>query len=278
MTPGPGLAAEVAAVDGVEVLRWPGLVDLGVDAVVTGRAGGVSVGPYDGLNLGLHVGDDPDAVRENRRRAAAVLGAGLDDVVAYRQVHGREVAVVGPADRGRGARVHDDTVPEADALVTAAPGVVLAVLVADCLPVLLVDPAARVLGCVHAGWRGTVADVVGATVAAMVELGARPVDVVALLGPAVPPERYQVGEEVAAGARDRFGPVVGQVLLPDPDPGRWRFDLWEANARLLVAAGVPADNVARSGALPTGDGRFFSDRAQRPCGRFGLLATLRPAP
>jgi len=95
-------------------LTWPVLEDGGVSAVVTERGGGVSTGPYASLNLGLHVGDDPAAVVENRRRAAALVGAGLDDLVFCNQTHGREVVVVTNADRGRGARTVDDAIPGAD--------------------------------------------------------------------------------------------------------------------------------------------------------------------
>lgn len=269
------LACERRSTGGLDVLAWPGLEALGIDVVVPERGGGVSTGPYASLNLGLHVGDDEGAVRENRRRTAAVLGAGLDDLVFCNQTHGRVVVTVSDADRGRGARTQDDAIGGADAMVTTTPGVVLAVLVADCVPIVLVDPEARVLACVHAGWRGTVAGVAGAAVEVMVGLGARPADVVALIGPAVPPERYQVGADVAVAAEACFGPDVDAVLLPDDEPDHWRFDLWSANERLLVRAGVPAANVSRAGALPTGDGRFFSDRAERPCGRFAALARLR---
>lgn len=246
----------------------------GVDAVVTERTGGVSTGPYASLNLGLHVGDDPAAVVENRRRAAALLPADLDDLVFCEQAHGRVVVTVGPADRGRGTRSLNDAVPAADALVTTSPEVVLAVLVADCVPIALVDPHAGVVAAVHAGWRGTTADVAGAAVAAMVAAGASPDRIVAALGPAVPPERYQVGPEVAAAA-EQAG--LAAALRPDSRPDRWRFDLWAANEALLVRAGVPAANVSRTAAVPTGgNGPFFSDRVARPCGRFALLARLRP--
>jgi YfiH family protein len=231
-----------------------------VEHVFTTRHGGVSTGPYESLNLGLHVGDDPDAVVENRRRAAALLGASLDDLVLCTQTHGRTVIEVGVDDRGRVAG-------EADALVTRAPGVVLAVLVADCVPILLADAEAGVVACVHAGWRGTVADVVGATVDAM---GTDPAHLTARLGPAVRPERYQVGHDVfdAATAIGLDG-----ALRDDPEPDHWRFDLWSANETLLRRAGVTA--IDRTDAVATGDA-YFSDRAVRPCGRFGLLAVLRP--
>ena len=245
---------------------------LAVEAMVTTRDGGVSSGPYASLNLGLHVGDDPSRVIENRRRAAAALGLDLGQCVFAHQTHGREVAVVGAADRGRGT-TRPEGAPACDALVTATPGVGLAIMVADCVPLVLFEPQARVLAVVHAGWKGTVARVAEAAVEAMARLGAARAAVVAGLGPAVEPARYQVGDEVAGAARGAFGAGVDDLLAPD-GPGHWRFDLWAANRRVLVEAGVPAAQIE---VAPVGTGRgtqFFSDRAERPCGRFAALARL----
>jgi len=256
---------------GLRVLAWPALDGQGAEAIVTTRDGGVSAGVYATLNLSFSVGDEPGNVVENRRRAAAAIGAGLGDLVFARQVHGAAVRVVTGADRG-GAAVSGGTVGDADALVTSEPGPVLAVLVADCVPVVLYDPRARVLACVHAGWRGTVARATGAALAAMETLGARRADVRAGIGPAIGPDRYQVGAEVADAARDGLGPF----LRPD-GAGAWLFDLWAANRFLLREAGVPDRNIHVAG-VPTGPapGLFFSDRTARPCGRFAALARLRP--
>jgi copper oxidase (laccase) domain-containing protein len=127
----------------LELMTWHGLG--GLDAFVTTRAGGVSTGPYESLNLSLSVGDDPRAVLENRRRAATAIGADLGDFIFIRQVHGAGVRVVGAADRGTGTLAHDQHVPEGDVLVTADPSVVLAILTADCVPIVLHDPQAGVL-------------------------------------------------------------------------------------------------------------------------------------
>lgn len=264
---------------GLDVLTWPSLDGRGVDTCVTTRAGGVSTGRYASLNLGLHVGDEPAAVVENRRRAAAAIGCVLDDLVFARQVHGREVAVVTAADRGSGARGEAGAV-EADALVTTTPEVGLAIMVADCVPLVLVDQGAGVLAVVHAGWRGTVARVAEAAVRAMADLGADPGAVVAGIGPAIPADRYQVGDEVADAARACFAADPGGtdgVLRPDRT-GRWTFDLGAANHRVLTAAGVPADAIEVTPVGTGGDSPFFSDRAARPCGRFAALARLRPGP
>lgn len=266
-------AADPVPVADVVALRWGVFDGQPVEAVVTGRDGGVSVGVYGSLNLSLGVGDDPALVVENRRRAAAAVGLDLGDVVFAHQVHGRDVAVVGDADRGRGTRTVDDA-PAADALVTATPGLGLAVMVGDCVPIVLVDPVAQVVAAVHAGWRGTVARVTDAAVAAMESLGADPARILAGLGPAITADRYQVGDEVADAARDCFGGDVDGVVRPD-GTGRWTFDLWAANVRLLTEAGVPAAQIEVS-PVGTGPGTpFFSDRSARPCGRFAALVRLR---
>ena len=271
---------------GLTVLTFPVLDGRGVDAVVTTTAGGVSTGPYESLNLGLHVGDDPDAVVENRRRAARALGLELDDLVFCNQTHGRMVVRVDEQDRGLGTTSTADAIQGADALVTTTPGVGLGVLVADCAPIVL-HHAAGAVATVHAGWRGTVARVAEAAVEVLcAATGEGPDGIVAGIGPAIPADRYQVGDEVADAARDCFGrDDLDAVLKPDPDPapdaaGRWRFDLWAANARVLAEAGVPAGAVAvaahATGPSPDGPASFFSDRATRPCGRFAVLARLAP--
>jgi purine-nucleoside/S-methyl-5'-thioadenosine phosphorylase / adenosine deaminase len=258
---------------GLRVLAWPALDAYPVDALVTTRHGGVSAGAYATLNLSFGVGDRPEDVLENRRRAAAALGAGLADFALGSQVHGAVARVVTRADRGRGAAVADAGVGEADALVTSDPGTVVGAMVADCVPILLYDPGAHVIACVHAGWRGTVAGVTGAALDAMVALGTRPGDVIAGIGPAIGPDRYQVGEEVAQAVCERFGERAGQVIRAD-GTGRWLCDLWSANKLLLREAGVAGDNV-HVAAVPTG-ADFFSNRSARPCGRFALFARLRP--
>jgi hypothetical protein len=262
-------------VAGLELLTWDALDGQGADAFVTARPGGVSAGPYESLNLGLGVGDDPAAVAANRHRLAAAVGAGLGDFVFTRQVHGAGVRVVTAADAGTGALALDESVPEGDVLVTADPSVVLAILTADCVPIVLLDPAARVLACVHAGWRGTVARACAAAVTAMTSLGAVPDRIIAGIGPAIAADRYQVGAEVAQAARDAFS-FVDAVIRPD-GTGRWLFDLPAANRRVLRECGLRDGNIHLTQHV-TGTGVFFSDRSARPCGRLALVARLRPNP
>ena len=271
----------------LRLLTWPALDASGADAAVTARYGGVSSGVYTSLNLSLSVGDDPASVLENRRRLAAGFGARPADFVFAGQVHGAGVQVVGEADRGNGAFSLDDVIPATDALVTRSPGVVLAILTADCVPIVLHDPVAGVLACVHAGWRGTVAGVSAAAVAAMQTLGCHPADVIAGIGPAIPAARYQVGTDVHRAVTQAFGSAP--FIRPDAVPDRWLLDLWSANRLVLTEAGVPASQIhiteiptgpsAPTGPTkptgPAGPGYFFSDRSARPCGRLALIARLR---
>ncbi|TQJ87493.1 peptidoglycan editing factor PgeF [Streptomyces sp. SLBN-31] len=163
----------------------------GAHFAFTDRWGGVSAVPYEELNLGGAVGDDPDAVRTNRELAAKSLGLDPANVVWMNQVHGAEVAVVdGPWG--------ESPVPEVDAIVTTRRGLALAVLTADCTPVLLADPVAGVVAAAHAGRPGMVAGVVPAALRAMTELGADPARIVARTGPAVCGRCYEVPEEMRA--------------------------------------------------------------------------------
>lgn len=258
----------------LEVLTWPAFEDCGIDAFVTTRDGGTSPGRYASLNLGLHVGDDDVHVLRNRTRVADALGASLDDFVFCEQAHRPNVLVVTDEYRGRGARSLADAIPGTDALVTTVPGIVLVVMVADCVPLVLHDPVAGVLACVHAGWGGTVRGVTPAAVETMRRLGSAPGDIIAGIGPAILPERYQVGEDVRQAAAAEFGDQVDEVLHPD-GTGKWTFDLWRANALQLSTAGVP-DGQVHLAAVGTGPGTpFFSHRAENPCGRVAAVARLR---
>ncbi|MBQ0999900.1 MULTISPECIES: peptidoglycan editing factor PgeF [Streptomyces] len=163
----------------------------GAHFAFTDRWGGVSAAPYEELNLGGAVGDDPGAVGANRERAATSLGLDPGDVVWMNQVHGTDVAVVdGPWG--------DAPVPEVDAIVTTRRGLALAVLTADCVPVLLADPVAGIAAAAHAGRPGMIAGVVPAAVAAMTRLGADPARIVARTGPTVCGRCYEVPEEMRA--------------------------------------------------------------------------------
>jgi polyphenol oxidase len=258
----------------VRFLDWPESVALGAAVAITTRHGGVSEGPHGSLNLGLHVGDDHERVLVNRERAARAFGVELDDLVFAEQVHGAGSAVVGTPERGRGTRGMDDAISSTDILLTTAPDTTLAILVADCVPIALLDPDARVLAVVHAGWRGTAAQASTLALGAMGALGARPEQVIAFIGPGAHPAHYQVDTEVyrALAAAVAPHPLPPDVARPD-GPGHWKVDLMAANRQQLLLAGVTHGHILDCG-VTTADDDYFSDRAARPCGRFALLARL----
>ncbi len=156
------------------------------------RAGGVSDGLYRGLNVGLGSNDDREKVMENRRRVAAWFGQPVEKLATVHQIHSPDVVVVDGS--------YDGARPEADALVTATPGIVLGVLAADCGPILFADPENRVIGAAHAGWKGALTGVLENTIAAMEKLGAKRDTIVACLGPSISQASYEVGPEFV----DRF--------------------------------------------------------------------------
>lgn len=248
-----------------------------VTAVVTTRHGGVSAGPYGRLNLGGHVGDDPAAVTENRRRLAAELGVARLTIADQR--HTARVAVVDARLAGRG---HDGAadataaLAATDAMVTDVPGAALAVLVADCAPVVLYDPVRRVAGVAHSGRAGTVKGVVPETIRAMAAAyGTDPGDLLVGIGPAIGAASYEIGAAEAAEVAAAFGEDESRLLAPTR-PGHAAFDLTAAIRVQLQAAGVPAANVHDMAVdTRTATDDFFSDRAARPCGRFAAVAVLR---
>jgi polyphenol oxidase len=231
--------------------------------VVSTRAGGRSTGAFAHFNLSAGVGDDPAAVAANRRRLAAAIGV---PVVFLEQVHGVRVATV-DAVPGPG----DPDLPATDAAVTALPGVALAVLAADCVPVLLADPGAGVVGAAHAGRVGAAAGVVPATVAAMTALGARVEAVEVLLGPAVCGACY----EVPAAMRAEVDVALpgSAVRTRRGTPG---LDLRAGLYHQLAALGV-----ARIGADPRctfEDRDLYSHRREGRTGRLAALTWLDPRP
>ncbi len=226
--------------------------ELGVDAFVTDRFGGVSRSPFDALNLGDRVGDDVGDVLENRRRVASAIGVDASGLTIVRQVHGNRVLDAS----------HAAASSEADALFSDDVDVALAVLVADCIPLLLADEGSSRFAVVHAGWRGLHEGVIAATLARFEDAK----NVIAFLGPSISQEGYQVGPEVAT----LFADVAGAVIADDDD--RSRLDLREVATAQLRRLGVRDGHVLRSQQVTDGGEMFFSDRAHRPCGRFALVA------
>ena len=220
------------------------------------RNGGVSEGLFTSLNCGFGSGDDKDKVAENRRRAMAQIDLEGERLVTAYQVHSPDVVEVKqPWDR--------EDAPEADAMVTRERGLALGILTADCVPVLLAEPKAGVVGAAHAGWKGALGGVLEATVAAMKALGGEPRNMVAGIGPAISQRSYEVGPEFPAPFLERDARNA-DFFCPSKRPGHFLFDLKGYVARRLAGIGVstiqtlPCDTCAE-------DERFFSYR--RACHR-----------
>ena len=240
---------------------WP--APPGVRALTTTRYGlGVSQAPFDSFNLGIRCGDDPGAVLENRRQLEVALG--LPSAPHWlRQVHGVEVArfeTPPPAKPG------ESDEPEVDAAVTTTPGSVLAILTADCLPVVFAARDGSEVAAAHAGWRGLADVMLEATVA---EMKTPASDIVAWLGPAAGPDAYEIGEEVF----DAFvsGDAGAVVAFAPTRPGHWKVDLYALARRRLAAVGVT--DVHGGGLCTISDpARFFSHRRDQRSGRIATLA------
>lgn len=232
-------------------VSWPAPAH--VSAAFTGRAGGVSVGEFSSLNLADHVGDRAEAVAENRLRLRRALDL-PGEPVWLRQVHGTAVTVVG-----------EDEPAEADASVCFERNRVLAILTADCLPLLFTDRAGTVVGAAHAGWRGLAAGVIEAVV---LRMRRDPSDLLAWLGPAIGPAAFEVGGEVRQALLDA-DPGAEAAFQPNAR-GRWQADLFGLAGRRLAALGVAA--VSGGGLCTHADAtRFFSHRRD---GRTGRIASL----
>ncbi|MGY0505462.1 peptidoglycan editing factor PgeF [Luteimonas sp. e5] len=246
---------------------WP--APPGVQAVTTLRHGaGVSAPPFEDFNLGNRCGDAPAAVAANRRQLCALLALPAPPRW-LRQVHGIGVQrfADAPADMAG-----DADEPEADAAVTSARGVVLAVLTADCLPVVLAAADGSEVAVAHAGWRGLAAGVLEATAGAM---RTPPAQLMAWLGPAAGPEAYEIGVEV----RDAFLAVdsAADAAFQPTRPGHWRIDLYALARQRLSAAGLPAHAIHGGTRCTIGEPQaFFSHRrsTQQGSGRTGRIATL----
>lgn len=215
-----------------------------------GRTGGVSAGDFASLNASEASGDRPDDVRRNRQVAVSALGFETASLVLLRQVHSATVLEVA-------APFSADARPDADAMVTATPGLLLGILTADCAPVLLADAEAGVIGAFHAGWKGAIAGIAGATVERMVALSAAPARITAAIGPTISAANYEVGAEFVAELLRQHPDADARVTRPTG--GREHFDLPGFVADRLREAGIArVDDLALcTYAAP---GRYFSHR------------------
>lgn len=236
---------------------------------MTQRFGGISRGPYESLNLGLHVEDYKQHVVENRRRACRALGFPLASWVGAEQVHGVHVARVTSRHRGSGAFEHATAIPKADGLITNEADVLLTSFFADCVPIVVYDPQERSIGMAHAGWRGTVGRIAGKLVHAMQhEFSCDPAALYVWIGPSIGPCCYVVGSELAQRVADAFG---SNFVPFDVSRQQHTLDLPALNKALLQQAGVKEEHIELAGqCTQCQTDTFFSHRASG--GKTGRMA------
>ncbi len=217
----------------------------GVAHAFSTRTGGVSAPPWNSLNLSTTRGDEPEHVRENYRRLTAAAGVALARLVKAKQVHGDTVRVVTEADlRGD---IYDPEGYEADGLVTDVPNLSLMVFTADCVPTLLYDPVRRVVGAVHAGWRGTALSVAGKAAARMqTQYGCKPCDILAAIGPCISRCCFETHGEVPQAMTEQFGADAAPYMQPLEEE-KFKVDLKGLNALSLRLAGVEGEHITISG-------------------------------
>lgn len=253
----------------------PGLAGClhGLRAGVTTRTDSLPLGGDTSFTTGAR---DQEAIRANRAAWLASIGSAPERAVLPALVHGTRVQAVTRADAGRGVAVAETAVRATDGLTTDTPGLTLMLCFADCVPLVVVDPHRRAIGLAHAGWRGTLAGMATALVVAMrATYGSVPEALIAVIGPSIGPEAYEVGDEVA----QPFAAAYPDDGLLRSEEGRWYLDLWAANRAQFARAGVPQPRIFTSGicTLAQGD-RFFSHRYalrhREIEGRFAVMLAL----
>lgn len=245
---------------------------------ISTRHGGFSHGSYSSLNLGLHVEDDAEHVVNNRIEFCRNLGVDYKALVTCQQVHSANVAKVTRADKGKGLENYEEAIANTDALITNEANIPLMLFFADCTPIILADPVHKAVGVAHGGWKGTVKSIAVKTIEMMgQEYGTQPEDVLAGIGPAIGPCCYQVGEEVAQQFRDSFPEFADEIIEPASEKGKSYLNLWQANARQLLAAGVLKEHIEVAGVCTAcHNQQFFSYRADGGrTGRIGALICLK---
>lgn len=194
-----------------------------------GRQGGQSTGPFASNNMSLKLSDDPRIVADNRRRATAALGHASTRLCMVMQTHSTIVRTITDLH-------NDNSLPEADAMVTALPGLALGILTADCTPILFADPQTGIIGAAHAGWRGAVDGIIGNTVHAMVQLGAQPANIIAAIGPTITAPNYEVGDAFQADFLALHPGGARFFILPPS--GKAHFDLPAFVTDQLTQSGI----------------------------------------
>lgn len=241
-----------------------------VEHLFSTRLGGVSEGIFSSMNLSYTRGDSKEAVDENYRRIAEILGCRVESFVCSDQTHTTNVRKVTEGDCGKGVVIPRDY-QDVDGLVTDRAGVVLATFFADCVPLYFLDVRQRVIGLAHAGWRGTVGRIGKKMIDMMTaEYGCKRENIIAAIGPSICADCYEVSEDVAVQFEAEFG---NTVLRTGKQPGKYQLDLWKANAEVLLHAGLtPAQIEVTDICTCCNPSLLFSHRASK--GKRGNLGAF----
>lgn len=262
----------------IEYLTFPLLDEVEmVRHLFSTRMGGVSKGIYASMNLSYTRGDDKEAVDENFRRIAEIFGTTPDRIVCSKQTHTTNVRLVTEEDCGKGVLYPVDY-DDVDGLITNVPGILLCTSYADCVPLYFADVKNKAIGLGHSGWRGTVCRMGEAMLKNMHDaFGTKPEDVIAAIGPSICRDCYEVGEEVAEAFRQSFTEEWRFLLSEGKEAGKYQLDLWEANRRVLLGAGILSNHLAVTDICTCCNSEYlFSHRASKgKRGNLGAFMELR---
>ena len=260
------------------VLHYPLLDACGmVKHCFTTRGGGANKGMFESLNLSFTRGDDEADVQENYARVASFFGTDKTQFVCSDQTHTTNVRRVGKEDAGYGV-TRPRPYKDVDGLVTDEPGIILSTFYADCVPLFFVDPVHRAIGLSHSGWRGTVGRMGAVTLSVMQrEFHTRPEDVLAAVGPSICQDCYEVSEDVIDQFKEAFEEKYWDVLFYEKPDGKYQLNLWEANRRIFLDAGIKEERISMPGICTCCNPLFlYSHRASHgKRGNLGAFLTVR---
>lgn len=249
----------------LHIENWENRSD-GLVAGFTTRRGGFGSKPFDSWNMGLHVGDDPQVVVENRQHLTKQLQLPFGSFVAGEQVHSTVIKQVGRDDKGKGAKSYASSLPGIDGMFTTESGVLCTAFFADCVPLLFFDPVTGLIGIAHAGWKGTTGKIGEKMVEKMTDSGAKTSDLLAVIGPCISEEYYEVDEHVMQYVEDKDVSAVAKDL----HNGHYLLNLKLLNKLILVHAGLPEKNIEVTNYCTYRDKNlFFSHR--RDHGKTGRM-------
>lgn len=258
----------------VPLITYPLLENTGiVKHGMTTRAGGVSKGHFSTLNLSTNRGDDPEAVNENYLRVCEELGISKDQILVSAQTHTTNVKLIDQAEYEK-QKAEGNHLRDVDGLVTNLSGICLMTFYADCVPLFFVDPVKKAIGLSHSGWRGTAGKIGKVTIELMQQYyDTNPADLCVAIGPSICIDCYEVSQDVAEVFKKEFPKKLWNILMKEKENGKFQLNLWEANRQILLAAGIPDEQIAMPDLCTCCNHELlFSHRASE--GKRGNLAAL----